>query len=178
MADTKRIITCPACDKEMTKIYMEEGGVNVDVCLNGCGGILFDNRELEKFDEEHENADEIFAALEGKTFEQTEEKEVRICSICNSPMTKQGAGVGSIEIDVCNVCGAKFLDHGELEKIRALKDNDYKYRAKIDSLVDAVVEDNPVITGGKIGAFAQKYGKTTGLRSAFEGFVSFYLENK
>lgn len=178
MADTTRTITCPACDKEMTKIYMEEAGVYVDVCIDGCGGILFNNRELEKFDEQHENADKIFEAYEGKTFKKADESEVRICSVCNTPMVKQGAGVGSIEIDVCNTCGAKFLDFGELEKIRKLKDHDYKYQAKVDSLVDAVVEENRVVTGGKIGDFAQKHIPSTPLRSAFENFVSSYLANK
>ena len=178
MADTIRKITCPACDKEMTKIYMENANVNVDICLDGCGGILFNNRELEKFDELHENADKIFEAYEGKTFAKTETTEVRICSVCGSPMVKQGAGVGSIEIDVCNVCGAKFLDYGELEKIRRLQDKDYVHRAKVDSLVDAVVEENPVITGGKIGEFAQKHLKATPFRAAFENFVCNFLANK
>ena len=178
MADTLRTITCPACDKEMTKIYMEEAGINVDVCLDGCGGILFNNRELEKFDEQHENADKIFEAYEGKSFQKTDDSEVRICSVCNTPMVKQGAGVGSIQIDVCNVCGAKFLDYGELEKIRKLQDHDYKHHAKVDSLVDAVVEENSVITGGKIGNFAQKHLKTTGIRDAITSFVNSYLENK
>jgi len=29
----------------------------VDVCQNGCGGIWFDNFELEKVDEKHETLD-------------------------------------------------------------------------------------------------------------------------
>lgn len=178
MADTLREITCPACDTKMTKIYMEEAGINIDVCLDGCGGILFNNRELEKFDEQHENADDIFNAYEGKTFKPVEQSEVRLCTICNTPMVKQGAGVGNIEIDVCNTCGAKFLDYGELEKIRKLKDKDSKYRAKVDTLVDAVVAENQIPIGGGIGSFAQRHVKITPLRTAFENFVSGYLENK
>jgi len=178
MADTKRVLTCPACDKEMTKIYMEEAGVNVDICLDGCGGILFNNRELEKFDEKHENADKIFEAYEGKTFQSINESEVRLCSVCNSIMVKQGAGVGGIQIDVCNTCGSKFLDRGELEKIRALNGNDYEHQAKVDSLVDAVVKENQFTVGGNVGSFAQKHIKTTGLRNSFENFTKFILANK
>ena len=178
MADTKRIVTCPACDKEMTKVFMENENINVDICLDGCGGILFNNRELEKFDEQHENADKIFEAYENKTFNKTNEEEVRICTVCNSPMVKQGAGVGDIKIDICNTCGAKFLDYGELEKIRELKNNDYKHQAKVNSIVDAVVENNPVVVGGKIGDFARNHIKTTGIRYAFENFISNYLANK
>ena len=32
----------------MEKIFISDANINVDICLNGCGGILFDNRELEK----------------------------------------------------------------------------------------------------------------------------------
>ena len=55
MADTLDKLACPACGEEMKKIYMQEAGVNIDLCLNGCGGIFFDNREFEKFDEPDEN---------------------------------------------------------------------------------------------------------------------------
>ena len=178
MADTLRTVTCPACDKEMTKIFMEDVGVNVDLCLDGCGGILFNNRELEKFDEQHENADKLFQAYKNKDFEPVDEKEVRICSICNTPMVKQGSGVDGVKIDVCNVCGAKFLDHGELEKIRKLNGKNTEHQEKINSLVDAVVNENPIITGGKIGAFAQKHIKITPAREKIEGFINFILENK
>ena len=178
MADTQRILTCPACDKEMAKIYMEEAGVNVDICIDGCGGILFNNRELEKFDEQHENADKIFEAYEGKNFKSVHEEEIRICPVCNTPMIKQGAGVGNIVIDVCNYCGAKFLDYGELEKIRFLKGNDNAHREKVNSIVDAVVKDKETIPGGPVGTLAHKYGKSTDLRATIERFICHYLENK
>ena len=86
----------------------------------GCGGIFFDNREFEKFDESHENAETIFKALECKTFKKVDEDKIRICPICHVPMVKQGAaGNNKIEIDVCNSCGGKFLDNGELQRVRA-----------------------------------------------------------
>ena len=119
----------------MTKVHIEEADLNVDICLNGCGGILFNNRELEKFDDKSKNADEIFEALRGKTFVPVNENEVRICPVCNTPMVKQGSGVEGVEIDVCNVCGAKFLDNGELEKIRECEKHS-EYQAKINHQVD------------------------------------------
>ena len=178
MADTLRTLTCPTCDKEMTKVYMEDAGVYVDICLNGCGGILFNNRELEKFDEQHENADKIFEAFEGKKFKYTNKNEIRICTICSTPMVKQGAGVSNIEIDVCNVCGAKFLDFGELEKIRDLKGNDTAHQEKVNSLVDAVVKENEPAIGGAVGSFAKKHIRTTGLKYALENFISDYLKKQ
>ena len=102
----------------MVKVFDKEKGINIDICLNGCGGILFDNREFEKFDESHENADEILNAIKERKFAKVDESEIRVCPICNVPMVKMGAGTGGVEIDICNTCGAKFLDNGELEKVR------------------------------------------------------------
>ena len=59
MADNKEIIKCPACGEDMVKVLIPDLNIYVDICLNGCGGMLFDNRELEKFDEPHENIDDI-----------------------------------------------------------------------------------------------------------------------
>ena len=91
MADTKELLTCPACGKNMTKIYMAEQKINVDICLDGCGGILFDNRELEKVDEAHENATEILKALENKTFRPSNRAESLECPLCGAIMSKMGA---------------------------------------------------------------------------------------
>ncbi len=57
MADTKKILNCPACGKEMKKIPLEDYGFCVDICLDGCGSIVFDNREFQKFDEKSENTE-------------------------------------------------------------------------------------------------------------------------
>ena len=118
MKDTKKIVVCPACGEKMLKVYMPEHGFDLDICVDSCGGIFFDNRELNKYDDENENADIIFEYLGSKFFQKTDESKIRICPACNTPMVKMGAGVSDVEIDVCNVCGAKFLDNGELEKIR------------------------------------------------------------
>jgi Zn-finger nucleic acid-binding protein len=49
MGDTEEIIKCPACDNEMQKIFITDKGINIDVCSNGCGGIFFDNKEIQEF---------------------------------------------------------------------------------------------------------------------------------
>ena len=45
-ADTLEKIICPGCGKEMKKIFLNGQNVYIDICLDGCGGILFDNREF------------------------------------------------------------------------------------------------------------------------------------
>lgn len=139
MADNKINLECPACGKQMTKLYMAEAGVNIDICLDGCGGIYFDNRELEKFDESHEKIDEILTAIEGKHFEPAEDKEVRICPVCGVPMAKMGAANGDVQIDVCHNCGGKFLDNGELLKIRETGE---RTNSKTEELLTLMYEEN------------------------------------
>ena len=151
MADTMKILNCPACGKEMKKVYMDDQAINVDICLDGCGGILFDNRELEKCDEPHENDYQILEAIQNKTFTAVDETGSRTCPVCETSMMKMGAASGKVQLDVCAVCGAKFLDNGELQKIRNCEKNE------IDScvldLIDKTLEEsfNEITHGAKPG---------------------------
>ena len=49
MADSLETLVCPACGKEMKKIFIDSAGFNIDICLDGCGGIFFGNRMVEYF---------------------------------------------------------------------------------------------------------------------------------
>ena len=120
MADNLEIIECPACGKKMKKVYMPDAGINLDVCVNGCGGIYFDNREFKKFDEQHEDIQPLVNAFEGRTYAVIDSAETRICPVCSMKMVKNYASAKhEIQVDECYSCGGKFLDHSELEKIRA-----------------------------------------------------------
>lgn len=119
MADTQDIIECPACGKKMGKVLLKEAGINIDICTKGCGGLFFDNRELQRFDEQHEKLDDIIQSVENDKFEPVNEDEERFCPVCGSIMMKTKANSNSdITIDECYSCGGRFLDHGELTKIR------------------------------------------------------------
>lgn len=119
MADNLEIIQCPACGKDMVKVYMPSAGINLDVCVNGCGGIYFDNREYKKFDENKEDITPLIEVLEGKNFSSVDESSVRECPFCGTNMVKNFASVKhEVEVDECYGCGGKFLDYKELEIIR------------------------------------------------------------
>ena len=120
MADnTDIVVNCPACGKEMKKVYMNEQGIYLDVCLDGCGGIYFDNREFKKFDEQHEDISPLLEAFKGKTFKKVSESDTRICPVCHQTMVKHFSSAKyEIQIDDCYSCGATFLDFSELERIR------------------------------------------------------------
>ncbi len=117
--DTLETIICPSCGREMEKVFIPSEGLNIDICTEGCGGIFFDNREFEKFDEQHEDISIIEDKLKNKNFIQTIEEGTRICPACAAPMVKNTSGIhGDIIVDDCYVCGGKFLDYGEIQKIR------------------------------------------------------------
>ena len=72
----------------MKKVYMPDAGINLDVCVNGCGGIYFDNREFNKFDEQHEDIEPLVKVFEGRNYSVTDSETVRICPACGMKMVK------------------------------------------------------------------------------------------
>lgn len=120
MADSLKDLKCPACGKVMEKVFIPNEGINIDICTQGCGGIFFDNREFEKFDEVDEDISVILDKISEKEFQPVTEAQTRMCPCCGSKMVKNHSSVhGHIEVDECYVCGGKFLDRDELVKIRA-----------------------------------------------------------
>ncbi|MBD5402925.1 hypothetical protein HDR58_09040 [bacterium] len=119
MADTLKTLKCPACGKDMEKVFIPSEGINLDICTDGCGGIYFDNREFENFDEKNEDISRILEKIEGKEFIKVDEKQNRVCPNCGANMVKNCSSVKqTIQIDECYSCGGKFLDKDELVKIR------------------------------------------------------------
>lgn len=119
MTDTKEIINCPACGKPMEKVYIPSEKINIDICTDGCGGIFFDNREFDKFNEAHEDISAILEKLQNKNFTPATKQEDRLCPACEMKMVQNKTAIGGdVVIDECYCCGGKFLDYEELEKIR------------------------------------------------------------
>ena len=117
--DTLKNLTCPACGCEMTKVFIPDKGINIDVCANGCGGIFLDNQEIQEFSTETDNIEDIKEILAGKNFMPVDETQQRICPSCNTPMVKTSAF--GVQIDSCYKCGGIFLDNGEFEQIKKKK---------------------------------------------------------
>lgn len=119
MADTLKILNCPACGKPMEKVFIPTLGINLDICTDGCGGIYFDNREFDEFDEKNEDISIILEKLQGKTFKKVDETLKRHCPNCGNVMVKNYSSIkNKIQVDDCYNCGGKFLDNAELVKIR------------------------------------------------------------
>ena len=118
MADTYKSIKCPACDAVMKKIFIPSAGINIDICSESCGGLFFDNQELQQFNKASDDISEIKKVLEGKSFIAIDENKTRICPACGKPMVKTNIKGLGIQIDTCYTCGGVFLDNGELDSIR------------------------------------------------------------
>ncbi len=112
---------CPACSRELTETQV--GGVVVDVCRGGCGGIWFDLFELQRVDEQHEAAGEPLLNIPRNPAVQVDFARKRACPRCEGIKLKRHffSAKRQVEVDHCPNCGGYWLDAGELEKIRAEK---------------------------------------------------------
>ena len=113
---------CPACKTTLSKVTKSD--ITVDVCDKGCGGIWFDNFELEKFDESHESAGEALLDLRPKKPVPVSAGTKRHCPKCTEMIMHQHYFTirEKVEVDECPACGGVWLDAGELAAIR----NEYK----------------------------------------------------
>jgi Zn-finger nucleic acid-binding protein len=127
MTDTMETVNCPACGKVMQK-YFIQSGCAIDICTDGCGGMFFDNQEIQELNKLESDVEEIKKILQNKNFNIVDENLTRICPACGTKMIKTRA-LG-VQIDTCYKCNGIFLDKGELELVRS----HFKKRKKVQPL--------------------------------------------
>lgn len=110
---------CPVCDCMMEEVVIE--GIAVDVCKQGCGGLWFDNFELQKVDEPHESAGESLLQIATGKNAEIDHSQRRKCPKCEDAiMMRHFFSVKKeVEVDECPNCGGFWLDSGELGRIRS-----------------------------------------------------------
>ena len=115
---------CPACDQDLTE--MELGGVKVDACHGGCGGIWFDAFELQRVDEQAEVPSEHLLRIQTNPALRVDASRKRACPRCDGVKLKRHffSARRQVEVDHCPNCAGYWLDAGELEAIRAEKVNE------------------------------------------------------
>ena len=109
---------------------MEMGGVKLDTCHGGCGGIWFDAFELQRVDDRNEVATEYLLRVQRDPRKRVDSSRKRACPRCDGVKLKQHffSAQKQVEVDHCPNCGGFWLDAGELEKIRAEKALDAKMK--------------------------------------------------
>ncbi len=132
---------CPACTHVLSEKII--GGVKVDVCENGCGGIWFDNFEMEKFDERHEMQGEKLLDIKVNSSVKIDHSKRRNCPRCESQIMMRYffTAKREIEIDECPKCAGMWLDVGELSAIRKQFETDEGRKKAANKLFEEVFGD-------------------------------------
>ena len=105
---------CPACKNPL--LEKRAGGMTLDTCYGGCGGIWFDSRELERVTARVANTLHTIWQVANKPAKLS---EPRICPRCSEQTLERKwfSDVKSVEIDQCPACGGVWLDAGEFSRI-------------------------------------------------------------
>lgn len=98
---------------------MQTGGVTVDVCHHGCGGIWFDAFELKKVQAATQTQKEVLLTVPRSPTASVDYTAKRMCPRCiTQPMIRRYYNrERTTQIDECPACGGHWLDHGEWERI-------------------------------------------------------------
>ncbi len=124
---------CPACHHELDT--REAGGVTVDVCDKGCGGIWFSWMELQRFDEPKEAAGEALLDIP-RVAGVTVDPGPLHCPTCGDHIQLKRHFFSvkrDVTVDECPECGGYWLDPGELKTIRSDYATDEDRRAAADA---------------------------------------------
>jgi len=116
---------CPACGRDLAPKVI--GDVTVDVCEGGCGGIWFDQHELQHFDSANEEAGLSLLNVDTDPAVVVDRGERRNCPKCTDHqimMRHFYSTKHEVEVDECPACGGYWLDAGELRSIHAQFETD------------------------------------------------------
>jgi uncharacterized protein len=109
---------CPLCETQLKPVVAN--GITVDVCEGGCGGIWFDQFELQRFGVPSEPAPDILLNVTRNPGLAIDTTRKRPCPRCVEVMLKRRLynPKSLVQVDECGGCAGIWLDAGELLKIR------------------------------------------------------------
>ena len=105
---------CPACKNPLRE--KGAGGLTLDICYGGCGGIWFDAKELERISANAANSLHSIWSVPVNSVKLTEPRK---CPRCPDTVLdrKWFSDSKKVEIDQCPKCGGVWLDAGEFSQI-------------------------------------------------------------
>jgi len=112
---------CPRCKRLLTP--REAGGIVVDVCEGGCGGLWFDQCELQRVDNGCEPAGEALLHIPVDPDVTVDLEERVYCPKCPESIVMMRFFYSprrEVQVDHCPNCGGHWLDANELEAVRKL----------------------------------------------------------
>lgn len=145
---------CPACSRDLTERNV--GGITVDICQGGCGGIWFDGLEIKKFDEPHEEAGTELLDIERDPAISIDRSVRLSCPKCDATiMMRHFFSVKrEVDVDECPGCAGFWLDYGELGQIRSQFPSDADREAAASKYFDDVF-------GERLAEMRQESAETT-----------------
>ena len=102
---------CPSCKNPLRE--KGAGGMTLDVCYGGCGGIWFDATELERVSA---SAATTLHTIWNVPISDVKLTEPRLCPRCPELILERKwfSDLKKVEIDQCAKCGGIWLDAGRI----------------------------------------------------------------
>src|SRR6476646_3065164 len=95
---------CPACFNQLTSLQV--GSLTVDACQGGCGGIWFDAFELQRVDEQQEEAGERLLEIRRDERIRVDPTRKRDCPRDGNKLRRHFfSAKRRVEVDECPNCG-------------------------------------------------------------------------
>ncbi len=145
---------CPACARPLT--HRSVSDISVDACIGGCGGIWFDQYELNKFDETTDrDGTALLDIPRDINWAPPADAPLRDCPRCadETKMHQHFTSVKrTIEMDECPQCGGIFLDGGEIAALR----EEFATHAERDAAANAEFDKTISSMLGTMKAESQK----------------------
>ncbi|MBD3242099.1 MAG: hypothetical protein GF331_16025 [Chitinivibrionales bacterium] len=167
---------CPACGNTMQQTPV--GGVTVDVCKGGCGGVWFDRFELQKVDEPTEASGEALLEVERSPSVTVDHEARRNCPKCSNVVMMQHfhSVKGQVVVDECPTCGGFFLDYGELARVRSSFGSEEERKKATDTYFGEVFGHQLATMRGES---SEKRDKARSIARMFKfACPSYYLKGK
>lgn len=125
---------CPSCSNKLTQVTVET--IVLDYCKGGCGGIWFDDKELDKFDRLDESVTFEVLRGEGGMNVAVDYSKPRTCPRCLMGLDRHFYDKQlAIEVDGCPSCNGVWLDPGELNHVRHLNSSQDERREYLDNFL-------------------------------------------
>lgn len=117
-------MNCPVCNNSLksisTAVPSSDRPITIDACVKGCGGLWFDNGELQYFDELAEACPKQLLRPIPHATVAVDMNKKRACPRCPAgSLEKLYADPAlSLQVDSCPTCQGMWLDLGELKHLR------------------------------------------------------------
>ncbi len=166
---------CPACEKLMDQFCTNT--IVFESCTSGCGGIWFDRKEIEHFDEPHEELNQQILSLAANPHPKKRDlKKLLDCPVCQSQQLYRQFfdSKNEVEIDLCWGCGGIWFELGELVQIRkqftTFADRQKAVNEYVTTVLNSTTEKITAETTARVAEFNEDY------KNVFTSFISSFKD--